>query len=94
LEKTNKDLAAAKAKHEELESKLEEAQAARPTTATRAAELKRLALLKAQAAELEAEVNKFADCDPERMKHLGQSRGNEDEHDVSPVAWLLSAVLC
>lgn len=75
LEKANKDLAAAKAKHAELEAKLAEMQAARPTSEKRAADLKRLAVLKAQAAELETEVGKFADCDPDRMKLL--ERGTE-----------------
>lgn len=73
MEKAQRDLDAAEAHNEELTAKLAEAQAARPTSQSRSTDLKRLAQLKAQAAELEAEVAKFADSDPDRLKLLGQA---------------------
>jgi len=73
VEKAQRDLDAAESQHADLTAKLAEAQAARPTSQSRSTDLKRLAQLKAQAAELEAEVAKFADSDPDRLKLLGQS---------------------
>lgn len=73
MEKAQRDLDSAESQHAELTAKLAEAQAARPTSQSRSTDLKRLAQLKAQAAELEAEVAKFADSDPDRLKLLGQT---------------------
>jgi len=72
VEKVRSDLAAAESREEELSAALKEAQAARPTSANRAADLKRLHQLKSQCAELEREVEKFADFDPDRLKQLEQ----------------------
>ena len=73
VEKGQRDLDSAESQHADLTAKLAEAQAARPTSQSRSTDLKRLAQLKAQAAELEAEVAKFADSDPDRLKLLGQT---------------------
>ena len=73
MEKAQRDFDSAESQHAELTAKLAEAQAARPTSQSRSTDLKRLAQLKAQAAELEAEVAKFADSDPDRLKMLGQT---------------------
>jgi len=73
VEKAQRDFDSAESQHAELTAKLAEAQAARPTSQSRSTDLKRLAQLRAQAAELEAEVAKFADSDPDRLKMLGQT---------------------
>lgn len=73
MEKAQRDLDSAESQHADLTAKLAEAQAARPTSQSRSTDLKRLAQLRAQAAELEAEVAKFADSDPDRLKLLGQT---------------------
>jgi len=70
IAKAEKELNEARAHQAELEAKVAALQSARPVSATRAVDLRRHTQLKSQAHELQAEVDKYADSDPDKMKLL------------------------